>query len=81
MVLGAGGAGRTAALRLAAAGVGCLHLVNRTVSRAEAVAAEIRRRYPGVEVVLGLPGGASDLVLNATSEQSPCFNQGPAVKS
>lgn len=67
VVLGAGGAGRTAALRLAAAGAGRLHLVNRTANRAEAVVAEIRRRHPGVEVSRGLPGGAVDLVLNATS--------------
>jgi shikimate dehydrogenase len=67
LVLGAGGAGRTAALRLAAEGVARLHLVNRTADKAHAVAMEIRGRHPGVDVVLGYPPGSVDLVLNATS--------------
>lgn len=67
LLLGAGGAGRTAALKLASAGVAELFLVNRTRSRAEAVAAEIARRFPGARVQLGYPSGAVDLVLNATS--------------
>ncbi len=69
VLLGAGGAGRTAALKLAAAGVAVLHLVNRTCARAEALAAEIACRYPAVRVVVGYPdsAGAVDLVLNATS--------------
>src|SRR5688572_14498310 len=46
LLLGAGGAGRVAALRLAAEGVGVLHLVNRTEQKAEELAGEIRRRYP-----------------------------------
>ncbi|HEX7653700.1 MAG TPA: shikimate dehydrogenase, partial [Verrucomicrobiae bacterium] len=37
-LLGAGGAGRTAALRLAAEGVAELYLVNRTLSKAEEIA-------------------------------------------
>jgi shikimate dehydrogenase len=67
LLLGAGGAGRTAALKLASAGVAALFLVNRTRSKAEAVAAEIARRYPGARVRLGYPPGPVDLVLNATS--------------
>jgi len=67
LLLGAGGAGRTAALKLAADGVGQLHLVNRTVAKAEAVAAEIRQRWPAVAVAVGYPAGEVDLVLNATS--------------
>jgi shikimate dehydrogenase len=67
LVLGAGGAGRVAALRLARAGVGRLYLVNRTKSKAEEIAAAIRQKDPGVEVELGYPGGRVDLVLNATS--------------
>lgn len=67
LLLGAGGAGRTAALKLASAGVAELYLVNRTRSKAEAVAAEIARRYPQVPVHLSYPAGAVDLVLNATS--------------
>ena len=67
LVLGAGGAGRTAALKLAAEGVAELFLVNRTRGKAEAVAEEIRRRHPEVKVALGYPSARVDLVLNATS--------------
>ena len=67
LLLGAGGAGRTAALKLAQEGVGTLHLVNRTASRAAELAEEIGRRFPGVKVELGYPAAAVDLVLNATS--------------
>jgi shikimate dehydrogenase len=67
LILGAGGAGRTAALRLAAENVGELHLVNRTEAKAAAVAAEIRRRHLNVKVQLGYPRGEIDLVINATS--------------
>ncbi|NDD40833.1 MAG: shikimate dehydrogenase, partial [Verrucomicrobia bacterium] len=49
LLLGAGGAGRTAALKLAAEGVGSLWLQNRTASKAEEVAAEIRKRFPRVQ--------------------------------
>jgi shikimate dehydrogenase len=66
-LLGAGGAGRTAALRLAAEGAAELFLVNRTQSKADAVAEEIRRRFPTVKVSGGYPVGAVDLLLNATS--------------
>jgi shikimate dehydrogenase len=67
LLLGAGGAGRTAALKLAAEGVGELHLVNRTESKAAAVAQEIQQRNPGVKVAVGYPQAAADLILNATS--------------
>lgn len=73
LLLGAGGAGRTAALKLAAENVGALFLVNRTRAKAEEIAAEIRRRHPGVCVAVGYPNpadaaaGRVDLVLNATS--------------
>ncbi len=67
LLLGAGGAGRTAALKLAAEHVAELFLVNRTRSKAEAVAQEIRARCPAVKVTLGYPAGPVDLVLNATS--------------
>lgn len=67
LLLGAGGAGRTAALKLASAGAAGLFLVNRTAARAEAVAAEIRRRFGNVRVTVGYPRGEVDLVLNATS--------------
>ena len=67
LLLGAGGAGRTAALKLASEGVSELFLVNRTRSKAEAVASEIRERGLSGNVVEGYPAGAVDLVLNATS--------------
>jgi shikimate dehydrogenase len=67
LLLGAGGAGRTAALKLAAEGVGELYLVNRTESKAASAAAEIRRRHLNVKVQLGYPRGEIDLAINATS--------------
>ena len=67
LLLGAGGAGRVAALKLAAEGAARLFLVNRTTSKAEEVATEIRARKSRTEVIVGYPSGAVDLVLNATS--------------
>lgn len=67
VLLGAGGAGRTAALKLAQEGVRQLYLVNRTAEKAAAVAADIQSKYPGCQVSLGFPAHAVDLVLNATS--------------
>lgn len=67
LLLGAGGAGRVAALKIAATGVKDLFLVNRTTSKAEAIAAEIRERFPAVNVSVGYPPAEVDLVLNATS--------------
>src|SRR5262249_50695160 len=56
LVLGAGGAGRTAALKLASE-VGELFLVNRTWSKAEAVAKDIAERKQQVKVTIGYPQG------------------------
>jgi len=67
LLLGAGGAGRTAALKLAAEGVGELYLANRTESKAAAVAKEIVERSPAVKLQVGYPGTKVDLLLNATS--------------
>lgn len=67
LVLGAGGAGRTAALKIAESGVAELFLVNRTESKAEELAREIKDRAPVVSVQLGYPSGRIDLLLNATS--------------
>jgi len=67
MVLGAGGAGRTAALQLAQAGVEALFLVNRTPEKAEQVAGEIKDRFPQVQVMTGYPHREVDLIINATS--------------
>ncbi|MFM7214230.1 MAG: shikimate dehydrogenase family protein [Verrucomicrobiota bacterium] len=67
LMLGAGGAARAAALRLADEGVGELWLVNRTTSKAEELATEIRLRNPAVGVEVGYPPDPVDIVLNATS--------------
>jgi shikimate dehydrogenase len=67
LLLGAGGAGRTAALKLASERVAELHLVNRTAAKADALAAELLQRHPSVKVSTGYPPGAVDLALNATS--------------
>jgi shikimate dehydrogenase len=67
LLLGAGGAARTAALRLAEEGLAVLYLVNRTQSRAAELAAELVKRCPGVAAVQGYPSESVDLVINATS--------------
>lgn len=67
LLLGAGGAGQAAALRLAQEGAAQLHLVNRTQSKAEELAGLIGRSYPGVRVAAAYPKARVDLVLNATS--------------
>ena len=67
LLLGAGGAGRTAALKLATEKVAELFLVNRTRSKAETVAAEIKKQFPSVCVTVDYPKSRVDLLLNATS--------------
>jgi shikimate dehydrogenase len=67
LLLGAGGAGRTAALKIAADGAEELFLVNRTESKARELAEEIRTRFPKTKVTVGYPSHAVDLLLNATS--------------
>ena len=67
LLLGAGGAGRVAAMKLASEKAAELYLVNRTRSKAEAVANEISRRYPDCRAIVGYPKTAVDLLLNATS--------------
>lgn len=67
LLLGAGGAGRTAALKLASSGVRQLFLINRTESKAREIADAIRRRFPEAQTRLEFPSGTVDLVLNATS--------------
>ena len=67
LLLGAGGAGRTTALKLAAENVAELYLVNRTPVKAEVIAGEIKTRFPAVRVSVGHPKTAVDLVVNATS--------------
>ena len=67
LLLGAGGAGRVAALRLAAEGVAELYLVNRTQDKCNQIALEINRAFPNVRTVVGYPSTPVDLVMNATS--------------
>src|ERR1043166_8332620 len=67
LLLGAGGAGRTAALKLAADGAAEIYLVNRTETKAQELGSEIRERFPQAKVSIGYPGGTVDIVLNATS--------------
>ncbi len=66
LLLGTGGAGQVAALRLAVENVSELFLVDYVIAKAEAVAEEIRKRYPRVKVTVGFPTGEVDLLLNAT---------------
>jgi shikimate dehydrogenase len=87
LLLGAGGAGRAAALKLAQEGVSELHLINRTRSKAEEVAQEIQKRFPRTRVHIGYPSARIDLMLNATSlglksgDSLPLDEQAFAMKS
>jgi shikimate dehydrogenase len=67
LLLGAGGAGRTAALKLASENVTELFLVNRTQSKAEEIAGEIKKQFSKVKVSTVYPKVNVDLILNATS--------------
>jgi shikimate dehydrogenase len=70
LLLGAGGAGRVAALKLAAEGAAELFLVNRTADKAKALTREIEERFPQAKVTVGYPKKddlSFDLLLNATS--------------
>ena len=67
LLLGVGGAGRTAALKLASENVAELFLVNRTQSKAEEIATEIKKQFPSVKISVGYPKAQIDLLLNATS--------------
>jgi shikimate dehydrogenase len=66
LLLGTGGAGQVAALRLALENVSELFLIDFVSAKAEAVAQEIRKRHSRVKVVVGFPQGPVDLLLNAT---------------
>jgi shikimate dehydrogenase len=67
LLLGAGGAARAAALRLADEGVSELWLVNRTSSKAAELAEEISARFPAVHAGVGYPDSDVEILLNATS--------------
>jgi shikimate dehydrogenase len=68
LLLGAGGAGRVAALKLASENISELYLVNRTMEKAESVATEIRRLHPSVRVTVDYPHDMMDVVINGTSQ-------------
>jgi len=67
LLLGAGGAGKSIALKLASEKVAELFLVNRTPSKAAELATEIKKRLPSVRVTAGYPKNAIGLLINATS--------------
>jgi len=71
VVVGAGGAGRAAVHALCAAGAGRVVIVNRTVARAQALAEEFGKLFPGVrlDVCQSFPASLveCDLLLNTTS--------------
>lgn len=53
LLLGAGGAGRSAAFALAGAGVRSIVILNRTPARAEDVAARVAAAHPAVRIAAG----------------------------
>ena len=67
LLVGAGGAGAAMAFALAEAGVVALVVANRTVAKAEQIAARVRQAFPGISTVAGAadPTGF-DLVVNTT---------------
>ena len=71
LLLGAGGAARGIAIGLLGAGLAALHIANRAVDRAEALAADCRALYPAAGVTAsgleGLEDSAPHLLVNATS--------------
>src|ERR1041385_4514046 len=67
LIVGAGGAGRAGALRIAQESPAELWLYNRTESKAAEVAKHISKTNPSVKVCVGIPSGRVDLLLNATS--------------
>lgn len=67
LLLGAGGAARAAALRLADEGVAHLWIVNRTAAKAEELAREVNERFPAVQADVGYPDESIEILLNATS--------------
>jgi shikimate dehydrogenase len=68
LMVGAGGAGRAIAFALAAEGVTSLTIANRTVDKAEELAAAVSKAFPEARVAAG-PADATgqDLVIQTTS--------------
>ena len=75
LLLGAGGAGRAAALKLASEGVSNLFLVNRTEEKAGQVAVEISTRFPGVRIHVTVHNPNKGAELGAAlRKQNPSIN-------
>ncbi len=66
LLLGAGGGGRAAALRLAEEDISQIFIATRTEKPARLLARRIRSYFPRVEALLGCPNHTVDLVINAT---------------
>jgi shikimate dehydrogenase len=66
LMVGTGGAGQVAALRLSMEKASEVYLYDYAGEKAEAVFLEIQKRYPEVKAVIGFPKGPVDLVINAT---------------
>lgn len=67
LLLGAGGAARSCALRLAEENVGTIHLINRTKEKALELGAEIAKENSKVNLRYDYPTETVDLVINGTS--------------
>lgn len=67
LLLGAGGAARSCALRLAEEKVGTIYLINRTKEKALELGAEIARENANVNLSYEYPAQTVDLVINGTS--------------
>ncbi len=67
LLLGAGGAAKTAALRLALEGIGRLWIVNRTAQRRRELKEETLSLRSALDTREGYPDETVDLVINATS--------------
>jgi shikimate dehydrogenase len=67
LLVGAGGASAAIAFALAEAGVRALVVANRTVAKAEQIAARVTRAFPNISVGVGPPDPTGfDLVVNTT---------------
>ena len=67
LLAGAGGTARPVAFALAESGITRLEIANRTIGKAEALAAEVRAAYPECDARLHDGGTEFDVVVNTTS--------------
>lgn len=69
VILGAGGAARSAGFALANAGAASITLLNRTAARAECLAQSLQGAFPALDVVVNSRAAlkCADLIVNATS--------------